>query len=58
MTIMYIHIQMHMYILAIHTYVHTHIHTLHDTYVTGFTKRGLILASNFATFKRHNFVCT
>ena len=27
------------------------------TYVTGFAKRGLIHASNFATLMRHNFIC-
>ena len=26
-------------------------------YVTGFAKRGLIHASNFATLMRHNFIC-
>ena len=26
-------------------------------YVTGFAKRGLINASDFATLMRHNFIC-
>ena len=26
-------------------------------YVTGFAKRGLIHASDFATLMRHNFIC-
>ena len=34
--------------------VSTYVHELY--YVTGFTKRGLIHASDFANLMRHNFV--
>ena len=44
---------------------HIEMHTIHlfkpDTallYVTGFAKRGLIHASDFATLMRHTFICS
>ena len=36
---------------------HSSCTNVYITYVTGFAKRGLIHASDFATLMSHNFVC-
>ena len=42
---------------AVHNRNNRKCYTWLSTYVTGFGKRGLIHASDFATLMSHNFVC-
>ena len=44
--------------IYIDTYIYIYIYIYSYIYVTGFAKRGLIHASDFANLMRHNFVCS
>ena len=43
--------------MCVDTYVKGGHYSVHTVYVTRFAKMDLIHASDFATLKRHNFIC-